>query len=56
MSLPFTPPKGRQDKKTRAVTAVYGVNDGCLAISERTVWREAMSSYPTCFFSFFHAL
>jgi len=54
MSLPFIPPKGGKGQKTRAVPAVYVVNDGCVAISGRAVWKEAMSSYPTCFISFFH--
>ena len=54
MSPPFIPPKGGKDKKQQLVPAVYIVGDGCVAISGRTVWKEAMSSYPTCFFSFFH--
>lgn len=32
MSPPFTPPKGRKDKKARAGFAVYVVIDACLAI------------------------
>jgi hypothetical protein len=55
MSPPFTPPKGRKDKKARAGFAVYVVIDAYLAIWERTVCKEAMSSYPTCFISSFHA-
>jgi hypothetical protein len=46
MSPPFILPKGRKDKKTRADFAIYVVIDACLAIWERTVCKEAMSSYP----------
>jgi hypothetical protein len=46
--------RGEKDKKSRAIFAVYVVIDGWVAISGRTVWRKVMSSYTTCFLSFFH--
>ncbi len=55
MSPPFIPPMGGNDEKAVAVPAV-SQGDGCLAISGRAVWKEAMSSYPTCFFLIFSYL
>ena len=54
MSPPFIPTKGAERIKAIGVSCCLCSKGGCPAISGRGVKKGAMSSFPTCFFSFFH--